>query len=81
MKTPYLLFNYSDLTIPKIQIVFGSQKMNEYEYQIPLFGPNYSNIRIIRIIRSNTGLHTSKEKRINLSYNSDGFFAHYSSDV
>ena len=30
--------------------------MNEYEYRIPLFGPNYSNIRIIRIIRSNTGL-------------------------
>ena len=28
--------------------------MNEYEYRIPLFGPNYSNIRIVRIIRCNT---------------------------
>ena len=28
--------------------------MNEYEYRIPLFGPNYSNSRIVRIIRSNT---------------------------
>ena len=28
--------------------------MNEYEYRIPLFGPNYSNSRIIRIIRDNT---------------------------
>ena len=28
--------------------------MNEYEYWIPLFGPNYSNSRIIRIIRDNT---------------------------
>ena len=28
--------------------------MNEYEYRIPLFGPHYSNSRIIRIIRDNT---------------------------
>ena len=28
--------------------------MNEYEYRIPLFGPNYSNCRIIRIICDNT---------------------------
>ena len=30
--------------------------MNEYEYRIPLFGPNYSNSRIIRIIRDNTAV-------------------------
>ena len=53
-KIPYLLFNYSALTIQIIRIVFGIQKMNEYEYRIALFGPNYSNIRIIRIICSNT---------------------------
>ena len=50
-----LLFSYSALTIRIVRIVFGNQKMNEYEYRIPLFGPNYSNSRIIRIIRSNTG--------------------------
>ena len=54
LKILNLLFIYSDLTIRIIRIVFGSQKMNEYEYRIPLFGPNNSNIRIIRIIRSNT---------------------------
>ena len=43
----YLLFNYSALTIQIIGILFGIQKMNEYEYRIALFGPNYSNIRII----------------------------------
>ena len=30
--------------------------MNEYEYRIPLFGPYYSNSRIVRIIRTNTGM-------------------------
>ena len=30
--------------------------MNEYEYRIPLFGPNYLNSRIIRIIRDNTAI-------------------------
>ena len=53
-KILYLLFNYSALTIRIIWIEFGIQKMNEYEYRIALFGPNYSNIRIIRIIRPNT---------------------------
>ena len=42
-----------------VRIVFGNQKMNEYEYQILLFGPNYSNSRIVRIIRSNTDLYCS----------------------
>ena len=28
--------------------------MNEYEYRIPLFGPNYLNSRIVQIIRPNT---------------------------
>ena len=50
----FLLFSYSALTIRIVRIVFGNQKMNEYEYRIPLFGPNYSNSRIVRIIRSNT---------------------------
>ena len=27
------------------------------EYRIPLFGPNYSNSRIVRIIRPNTAAH------------------------
>ena len=60
-----LLLENSLLTIqlfdPKYsnsRIVFGRQKMNEYEYRIPLFGPNYSNSRIIRIIRDNTGVAT-----------------------
>ena len=30
--------------------------MDEYEYRIPLFGPNYWNSQIVRIIRSNTGM-------------------------
>ena len=55
-KIRYLLFDYSALNIRIIRIVFGIQKMNEYEYRIALFGPNYSNIRIIRIIRPNTVL-------------------------
>ena len=54
----FLLFSYSALTIRIVRIVFGNQKMNEYEYRILLFGPNYSNSRIVRIIRSNTGLNT-----------------------
>ena len=28
--------------------------MNKYEYQIPLFGPNYLNSHIVRIIQPNT---------------------------
>ena len=51
----FLLFSYSALTIRIDWIVFGNQKMNEYEYQIPLFSTNYSNSRIVRIVRSNTG--------------------------
>ena len=35
---------WHNLTIRIIWIVFRSRKMNEYEYRIPLFGPNYSNI-------------------------------------
>ena len=35
--------------------------MNEYEYRIPLFGPNYSNSWIVRIIRPNTDLDTKKQ--------------------
>ena len=58
LKIFYLLFNYSIPTIRIIRIVFGSQKMNEYEYRIPLFGPHYSNSRIIRIIRDNTDPNT-----------------------
>ena len=53
----FLLFSYSALTIRIVRIVrivFGTHKMNEYEYRIPLFGPNYSNSRIVRIIRPNT---------------------------
>ena len=50
----YLLFSYLALTIRIVRIVFGTHKMNEYEYRIPLFGPNYSNSRIVRIIRPNT---------------------------
>ena len=50
----YLLFSYSALTIRIVQIVFRTHKMNEYKYRIPLFGPNYSNSRIVRIIRPNT---------------------------
>ena len=46
--------SYSALTIWIVWIVFGNQKMNEYEYQIPLSGPNYSNSRIVWIIHSNT---------------------------
>ena len=53
----FLLFSYSALTIRIVRIVFGNQKMNEYEYRIPLFGPNYSNSRIVRIIRPNTGIY------------------------
>ena len=53
----FLLFSYSALTIRIVRIVFGNQKMNEYEYRIPLFGPNYSNSRIVRIIRPNTVCH------------------------
>ena len=49
-----LLFRYSALTIPIVQILFGNQKMNENEYRIPLFGPNYLNSLIVRIIYSNT---------------------------
>ena len=30
---------------------FRVDKFSEYEYRIPLFGPNYSNTRIVRIIR------------------------------
>ena len=52
----FLLFSYSALTIRIVRIVFGNQKMNEYEYRIPLFGPNYSNNRIVWIIRSNTAV-------------------------
>ena len=52
----FLLFSYSALTIRIVRIVFGNQKMNEYEYRIPLFGPNCSNSWIVRIIRSNTAL-------------------------
>ena len=52
----YLLFSYSALTIRIVRIVFGTHKMNEYEYQIPLFGPNYSNSRIVQIIRPNTAM-------------------------
>ena len=46
--------SYSALTIWIVRIVFGNQKMNEYEYQIPLSGPNYSNSQIVWIIHSNT---------------------------
>ena len=37
--------------------------MNEYKYRIPLFGPNYSNIRIVRRIRTHSGsdVRTSAE--------------------
>ena len=56
----YLLFSYSALTIRIVRIVFGTQKMNEYEYRIPLFGPNYSNSRIVRIIRPNTDAECSR---------------------
>ena len=38
--------------------------MIEYEYQIALFSPYYSNIRIIQIIRPNTGEHL--EDRVTL---------------
>ena len=34
--------------------------MNEYEYRIPLFGPNYSNSWIVRIIRPNTAGEIAK---------------------
>ena len=54
LKIVYLLFNYSPPTIRIIRIVFGFWKWTEYEYRIPLFGLNYSNSRIIRIIRDNT---------------------------
>ena len=47
------LFNYSTPTIPIVQI-FWSLKKNEYKYRIPLFGPYYSNSRIVWIIRPNT---------------------------
>ena len=47
------LFDYLSLTI---RILFRIQKMNEYEYRIPLFGPYYSNSRIVRIIRTNSDL-------------------------
>ena len=30
--------------------------LKEYEFQIPLLGPNYSNSQIVQIIRDNTGL-------------------------
>ena len=40
-----------------VRIVFETQKMNEYKYRIPLFGPNYWNSRIVRIIRPNTDLY------------------------
>ena len=46
--------SYSALTIWIVQIVFKNQKMNKYEYQIPLFSPNYSNSLIVLIIRPNT---------------------------
>jgi len=39
--------------------------MNEYEYQIPLFGPNYLNSWIVRIIRPNTGLEVGLQKWLN----------------
>ena len=53
----FLLFSYSALTIRIVRIVFGNQKMNEYKYWIPLFGTNYSNSWIVRIIRSNTAAY------------------------
>ena len=31
-----------------------NQEINKYKYRIPLFGPNYSNSWIVRIIRPNT---------------------------
>ena len=42
-----------------VRIVFRNQKMNKYEYRIPLFGPNYSNSRIVRIIRPNTAVYST----------------------
>ena len=62
----FLLFSYSALTIRIVRIVFRNQKMNEYEYRIPLFGPNYSNSRIVRIIRSNTDVHGKAISKVGL---------------
>ena len=46
--------------------------MNEYEYRILLFGPNYSNSRIVRIIRSNTDVYVREKVCHPLeSHNSD----------
>ena len=51
------IIGYLALTIWTVRIVFRirTEKMNEYKYRnrIPLFGPNYSNSRIVQIIRPN----------------------------
>ena len=41
--------------------------MNEYKYRIPLFGPNYSNSRIVRIIRPNTDSDDDNDDQVTMA--------------